>query len=316
MPGARASSPRANRRHHEVKEYEIEGKAREPAAGAPELHPRRRAWAGSISCRRFRPRPPILEWVSIQTLLGQHADPAPRRPPRGLGHRSLAPGERVPARLRFDRRPKRRSRVSTSYPPGRRHRTAEELRRAADRSGGHELGRSSATSRTGWSARVAIPVPYRAEMAHKLSFPVINLIVVLLGLCDRRVPPTKHPVGRIRGHHRGRIRVLPADRLRARIGEIRRHSRRSSSAWSGNVLYGARRRVHVLARQSLIFGPVRRLSGPLPLAQGLGNVHISPGNRAGPSPRFSASCPGPACPPESPHRERRPRCSPPLASGA
>ena len=80
------------------------------------------------------------------------------------------------------------------------------------------------------------PTPYRAEMAHKLSFPVINLIVVLLGLsigAARRRNTLWAGFGATIGAAFGYYLLTDFGLELGRSGVIAP----AVSAWAGNVLY-------------------------------------------------------------------------------
>jgi lipopolysaccharide export system permease protein len=169
--------PVSNRRQGDVKKYEIEGRVHGDLQGKSNF-----TYIGQDGriyvVKRFRPRPPSLEWLSVQTVacstLVRRVDA--RRAVWKDEHWELIDGtirefhgdhETVRAFQRevldgpveepvdFSRR--------TIEPD---QMTYRELTRFANWVG-----------RTGGD-----PTPYRAALAHKLSFPLINFILVVLGL--------------------------------------------------------------------------------------------------------------------------------------
>lgn len=167
----------SNRRHADVIRYEIEGKERDRLRGkANFVHVDEGGRVYVVS--RFRPRPPVLESVSIQTFSDStlvsriDAQRAVWQEDRweliqGTQRTFVGGAEQVES---FSSRwldPPIEPPVEFS----KRDVDPEEMN-------WRELAQfAGRVERTGGD-----PTPYRAEMAHKLSFPVINFLVVVLGL--------------------------------------------------------------------------------------------------------------------------------------
>lgn len=224
----------ANRRHHEVREYEIEGKARDRLKARRNFaHVDEDGRVYLVS--RFRPRPPTLEWVSIQTFtdstLTQRLDA--RRAVWKTDHWQLEAG----SRRDFDEAGtetvtpfEEMALTGATEPP------ANFSDRAVDP---EDMNWAELRDFANWVERTGgDPVPYRAEMAHKISFPMINLIVVLLGLsigASRRRNTLWAGFGATIGAAFGYYLLMDFGLELGRSGLLPA----AISAWSGNVLYGA-----------------------------------------------------------------------------
>lgn len=224
----------ANRRHHDVREYEIEGKTRDRLKARRNFtHVDEDGRVYLVS--RFRPRPPTLEWVSIQTFtdstLVQRIDA--RRAVWTTDHWELEDGS-----LRdFDAAGKE---TVTSFASHRLEGDTEPPASFSDRRVDPEdMNWAQLGEFADWVERTGgDPTSYRAEMAHKLSFPVINLIVVLLGLsigASQRRDTLWAGFGATIGAAFGYYLLMDFGLELGRSGMVPP----LVSAWSGNVLYGA-----------------------------------------------------------------------------
>lgn len=224
----------ANRRHHDVRQYEIEGRARN------RLNSRRNFAHVDEDGRvylvsRFRPRPPTLEWVSIQSFTDSTMTSRmdARRAVWQTDHWQLENGSR---------RDFAEDGTETVTPfqslrlSGATEKPANFSDRAIDP---EEMNWVELNEFAGWVERTGgDPVPYRAEMAHKISFPVINLIVVLLGLsigASRRRNTLWSGFGATISAAFGYYLLMDFGLELGRSGVLPP----LVSAWAGNVLYGA-----------------------------------------------------------------------------
>jgi lipopolysaccharide export system permease protein len=223
----------ANRRHHEVREFEIEGNARDRLKARRNFtHVDEMGRVYLVS--RLAPNPPSLEWVSIQTFtdstLVQRLDARSatwegdhwvlkdgfRRDFDALGKETVTPFASMPLE-------------GANEPPDN---FAEQKIEPEDMNWLQLRDFANWVERTGGN-----PVPYRAEMAHKLSFPVINLIVVLLGLAigaSRRRNTLWAGFGATIAAAFGYYLLTDFGLELGRSGVIPP----MVAAWSGNVLYG------------------------------------------------------------------------------
>ena len=224
----------ANRRHHEVREYEIEGKTRDRLIA-------RRNFAHVDEDGRvylvssFRPRPPTLEWVSIQTFtdstLVQRLDA--RKAVWTTDHWELRNG----SMRNFDAEGRE---SVTAFETHRLEGATEPPKNFSDRRiSPEDMNWAELRKFADWVERTGgNPTSYRAEMAHKLSFPVINLIVVLLGL-SIGASQTRNTLwagfGATIGAAFGYYLLMDFGLELGRSGMLPP----LVSAWSGNVLYGA-----------------------------------------------------------------------------
>jgi lipopolysaccharide export system permease protein len=222
-----------NRRHHEVKEFEIEGRARDRLKARRNFtHVDEMGRVYLVS--RFRPRPPTLEWVSIQTFtdstLVQRLDA--RRAVWDNDHWRLENG----SRRDFDAAG---TETLTAFASMKLEGTTEPPRNFSDqRIEPEDMNWAQLRDFANWVERTGgDPTPYRAEMAHKLSFPVINLIVVLLGLAigaSRQRNTLWAGFGATIAAAFGYYLLTDFGLELGRSGLIPP----LISAWSGNVLYG------------------------------------------------------------------------------
>lgn len=224
----------ANHRHNEVKHYEIEGKARDrlnTRLNFAHVDEQGRVYLVS----RFRPNPPRLEWVSIQTFTDStlverydarqavwekdhwRLENGSLREFDAEGHETVTPfdsmvlGGAVEPPAGFS---------DQKIDP-------EDMNWFQLRDFAHWV------ERTGGD-----PTPYRADMAHKLSFPVINVIVVLLGLsigASRRRNTLWAGFGATVGAAFGYYLLTDFGLELGRSGVLGP----VVSAWSGNVLYAS-----------------------------------------------------------------------------
>jgi lipopolysaccharide export system permease protein len=167
----------ANRHHHDVKEYEIGGGKRD------ELHAKRNlTYIGQDGrvyvAARFRPRPPTLQSLSVQTFekghLVKRIDAARARFEDGAW--VLHTG----AVRRFVDGREEVKLFATEKLGGVVEPPSEFARRSVKTEDmtWRELSRFAAkVQRSGGDA-----TPYRADMAQKISFPVINFLIVVLGI--------------------------------------------------------------------------------------------------------------------------------------
>ena len=222
-----------NRRHNEVREYEIEGKVRDRLKARRNFtHVDEDGRVYLVS--RFRPRPPTLEWVSIQTFtdstLVQRVDA--RRAVWDQDHWRLEEG----SQRDFDEEGRE---TVTPFSAFVLEGATEPPKNFSDqRVEPEDMNWAQLRDFANWVERTGgDPVPYRAEMAHKLSFPVINLIVVLLGLsigAARRRNTLWAGFGATIAAAFGYYLLTDFGLELGRSGAISP----LVAAWSGNVLYG------------------------------------------------------------------------------
>lgn len=223
----------ANRRHHEVKEYEIEGRARDGLRARRNFtHVDEMGRVYLVS--RFRPRPPTLEWVSIQTFtdstLVERLDA--RRAVWAQDHWRLEEG----SRREFTEDGRETVTPFLTLPL---EGATEPPKNFSDqRIQPEDMNWLQLRDFASWVERTGgDPIPYRAEMAHKLSFPVINLIVVILGLsigASQRRNTLWAGFGATIAAAFGYYLLTDFGLELGRSGVIPP----VASAWSGNVLYG------------------------------------------------------------------------------
>jgi lipopolysaccharide export system permease protein len=167
----------ANRLHHDVKRFEIGGQQRDRLQGKRNL-----TYVGQDSrvyiASRFRPRPPTLESLSVQTFsdstLVQRIDA--RRAVFQDGAWVLTDGavrDFVDGleRIRVFQQERLGGTVELPAEFARRSVKSEDMT-------WRELGEFAAKVRRSGGD----PTPYLADMAHKISFPVINFLIVALGI--------------------------------------------------------------------------------------------------------------------------------------
>jgi len=167
----------ANRRHAEVERYEIQGKQRDRLQGkANFVHVDEAGRVYVVS--RFRPRPPILESVSVQTF-SDSTLVARIDAQRALWREDHWELVRGTVRSFSDStetvEPFEARRLEPPIEPPR-----EFSKKSVDpeEMNWRELRVfSERVRRTGGDV-----TPYLAEMAHKVSFPLVNFLVVVLGL--------------------------------------------------------------------------------------------------------------------------------------
>lgn len=223
----------ANRRHNEVKEFEIEGKSRDRLVARRNFaHVDEDGRVYLVS--RFTPRPPKLHWVSIQSFtdstLVQRLDAQEAaweqdhwelkngsvRDFDAAGRETVTRFASMP--LEGATEPPKNFSEQKIDPEDMNWQQLREFAHWVERTGGN-------------------PTPYRAEMAHKLSFPVINLIVILLGLsigASRRRNTLWAGFGATIAAAFGYYLLTDFGLELGRSGVIGP----MVSAWSGNVLYG------------------------------------------------------------------------------
>lgn len=224
--------PESNRRQTDVKHYEIEKKARDVLKGKSDF-----TYIGEggrvFVVRRFRPRPPTLQQLSVQVFddstMVERID-AERAAWNGSQWELLEGTVR-----RFEDGQEAVERFSQRLlggavePPenfARRHVDPDDMNY-------RELDRFAAwVSRTGGD-----PTPYRAAMAHKISFPLINLILTALGLAlgaGRRKTTLWAGFGLTVGLAFVYYLLMNFGQELGKSGAIPIWV----SAWTGNILYG------------------------------------------------------------------------------
>jgi lipopolysaccharide export system permease protein len=224
----------ANQRHEDVLEYEIEGHVRnrlEARRNFAQVDEDGRVYLVS----RFRPRPPTLEWVSIQTFtdstLVQRLDA--RRAVWKQDHWVLEQGSRrdfdATGRETVQKFDSMRLEGATEPPENFSARKIDP----EDMNWAELRDFANWVERTGGDA-----TPYRADMAHKISFPVINLIVVLLGLsigASQARTTLWAGFGATIGAAFGYYLLMDFGLSLGRSGVLPP----LVSAWTGNLLYGS-----------------------------------------------------------------------------
>jgi lipopolysaccharide export system permease protein len=169
--------PAANRRQDDLKKYQIEGRVRGDLQGKSNF-----TYIGQDGriyvVKRFRPRPPSLEWLSVQTVacstLVRRVDA--RRAVWKDDHWELVDG----TIREFNGGHESVRAFQREVLDGPVERPVDFSRRKVepDQMSYHEL-----TKFAEWVGRTGgDPTPYRAALAHKVSFPLINFILVVLGL--------------------------------------------------------------------------------------------------------------------------------------
>lgn len=224
--------PKANRRQADIERYEIEGQSRDPLRSKTNFE--HMGQDGRIYViQRFRARPPTLESVSIQTfndsMMIRRVDA--RRASWEEDHWLLhdgstrdfgADGESMHAfsQLRLDGPVEEPIDISRrSVDPD--EMNYFELRDFADwvqRTGGDDM-------------------PYRASLAHKLSFPLVHFILVFLGLglgARKRTPSIWAGFGVTVGLSFVYYLLMSFGLELGKTGVLSPWL----SAWSGNLLYG------------------------------------------------------------------------------
>lgn len=222
---------RANRLHTEVLEYEIEGRERDRLQGRSNFTYVDRAGRVYV-VSRFRPRPPTLENLSIQTFtdstLVERIDV--RRARWQEDHWELQQGT-----IRsFEGGTESMETISDRrledpvVPPA----YFAKPKIDPDEMNWRQLRDfASRVESTGGD-----PTPYRAEMATKLSFPLVNILVVVLGLAlgaAHRKPTLWSGFGITIGLAFGYYVLSDLGLELGKSGTIPP----LISAWSGNVLY-------------------------------------------------------------------------------
>lgn len=168
----------ANHRHYDVRDYEIEEKERHNLKGRSDFT-HVDAWGRVYVVHRFRTRPPTLDRLSVQTFtdstLVERIDA--RRAIWQEDHWELRDGSirrfAPDGSESIERFTSRRLEGPVEKPSdlSRRRIKHEEMNWRQLRDFANWVDRTGGDS-----------TQYRAEMAHKISFPVINLLVVILGL--------------------------------------------------------------------------------------------------------------------------------------
>lgn len=223
----------ANRLHSDVKRYEMGNESRDRLQGRRNLTHIGQDGRVYVA-RRFRPRPPTLESLTVQTFsdstLIRRVD-AQRavwkegrwqlldgavRDFRG-GAESVVPFQEQVLRGAIEP-PEDFARRQVD-PDDMTWRELREFAAYVQRSGGD-------------------PTPYRAEMAHKISFPVINFLIVVLGIslgASRRRTTLWSGFGLTLGLAFGYYLFMNFGLELGRTGAIPVYV----SAWAGNVVYAA-----------------------------------------------------------------------------
>lgn len=169
--------PASNRRQDDVTKYEIEGRVRGDLQGKSNF-----TYIGQDGriyvVKRFRPRPPSLEWLSVQTVA---CSTLVRRVDARRAVWKDDQWEMVDGTIRefHDGRESVRA-FQREMLDGPVERPVDFSRRKVDPD---QMSYQELTEFAGWVGRTGgDPTPYRAALAHKVSFPLINLILVVLGL--------------------------------------------------------------------------------------------------------------------------------------
>ncbi len=221
----------ANRLHHDVKRYEIGGEARDRLRGKRNL-----TYIGQDGrvyvASRFRPRPPTLESLSVQTfrdsVLIQRIDA--RRAVFQDGAWILQDGavrDFVDGRERirvFDRE-RLGGTVEAPADLARRDVKTEDMTWRELRDFAAKVRRSGGD-----------PTPYLADMGQKISFPVINFLIVVLGIslgASRRKTTLWAGFGLTLGLAVGYYLFMNFGLQLGRSGAVDLWV----SAWAGNVVY-------------------------------------------------------------------------------
>jgi lipopolysaccharide export system permease protein len=222
----------ANRLQHEVLEHEIEGKPRDTLQGRSNF-----THVGDggrvFVIGRFRPRPPTLESLSIQVFrdstMVSRIDA--QRAVWGDGVWTLEDGcvrdflDSTESVQSFDTRVLKEA---SETPEDFSRRTVDP-----DDMNWRELRRFARwVARTGGDS-----TPYEAEMAHKLSFPLVNFLVVVLGVAlgaARRRTTLWAGFGYTVGLAFGYYILMDFGLELGRGGSVPVWV----SAWAGNILYG------------------------------------------------------------------------------
>lgn len=222
----------ANRRHTEVKDYEIEGKQRSELHGQSNFtHVDTAGRVYVVS--RFRTRPPTLDQLSVQTFtdstLVERLD-APRAVWEDDGwvlrdvtvRRFGAEGETVE---RF---------AEWRLPPP----VDPPARFSKQRVDPDDMNWRQLREFADWVVQTGgDPTPYRAEMAHKVSFPMVNFVVVVLGLAlgaARRKPTLWAGFGITLALAFGYYVLMDVGLELGKSGRVPV----LAAAWAGNLLYG------------------------------------------------------------------------------
>lgn len=224
--------PASNRRQADVEKYEIEGQSRDPLRSKTNFE--HMGQDGRVYViRRFRARPPSLESVSVQTfndsMMVRRVD-AKRATWEGdhwlLHEGSTRDFSSAGENMRSFQRQRLEGPVEQPIDISRRSVNPDEMSYA-------ELSRfADWVKRTGGD-----DLPYRASLAHKLSFPLVHFILVLLGLglgARKRTPSIWAGFGVTVGLSFGYYLLMSFGLEMGKNGVVSPWI----SAWSGNILYG------------------------------------------------------------------------------
>lgn len=224
--------PEGARRQSEVKKHEIEGRIPDELKGKSNF-----TYVGQAGrvyvVRRFRPRPPTLEGLSVQTFqdstLVERID---AQKAQWKGERwELIQG--TIRRFEDGIETVEAFTTKTLDPPVEKPLDFSRRTVDPDEMNYHELSRFAAwVSRTGGD-----PTPYRAALAHKISFPLVNFILVVLGLAlgaGRRKTTLWAGFGLTVGLAFVYYLLMNFGLQLGKSGAIPIWA----SAWSGNLIYG------------------------------------------------------------------------------
>jgi lipopolysaccharide export system permease protein len=224
--------PAGARRQNEVKQYEIEGRVRDQLKGKSNF-----TYVGQKGrvyvIRRFRPHPPTLEGLSVQTFrdstLVERIDA--EKAVWKEDHWELVNGtvrHFENGRERVDQFSERSLDPPVEQPLDFSRRTVDP-----DEMNYAELSRfADWVSRTGGD-----PTPYEAALANKVSYPLVNFILVVLGLAlgsGRRKTTLWAGFGLTVGLAFVYYLLMNFGLQLGKTGAIPIWA----SAWSGNILYG------------------------------------------------------------------------------